>query len=301
VLLKNFDQKFSEQNYKDHANFAYQVQKQTQNAIAELIKKFVTKTKIKNVCITGGYGLNVVSNAFYQKVFPDINFYFEPLSDDSGNSIGVSLLKHRSLTGDSSINKLRTTFFHGFEYQVGDGKEVSIQDVVDHLIDQKSVATFYKKSEGGPRSLGHRSILFDARNKNAKDIINRIKKREWYRPFAAVCLIEDARMFFEMETIKESPFMTISFKSKDNAKETIPGFLHVDGTCRIQTIDETNVLYPLLKKFKEKTGVGVLLNTSFNLAGEPLVETPEDARMTFTNSDLNFVWFPENNRLWIKK
>ena len=298
VVLKGFDKDFSKEDYKEHADLAHQVQKQTQEVVLKLIKKFVDKTQVKNVCITGGYGLNVVSNSYYKEQLPDVNFFFEPLADDSGNSIGVALLKYRSLTNDSIPKPIGTTFFHGFEYPI-DGEETSIDDVVNYLIEGKSVATFFKKAEGGPRSLGHRSILFDPRNKDARDIVNLIKKREWYRPFAVACLEEDATSLFDM--VDKSPYMTMSFRSTDLAKELIPGVLHVDGSCRIQTVDEENVLYPLLKKFKEKTGVGALLNTSFNLAGEPLVETPEDAKITFTNSTLDCVWFPEEDKLWIKK
>lgn len=298
VLFHNFRSEFSESSYQDHANFAYQVQKQTQETVANLIQKFIEKTNIKNICITGGYGLNVVANAFYKNKFPDLNFFFEPLADDSGNSIGIALLKYRVNTSNSSIRKIESTFFHGFEYNVS-GEDTSLNQIVDYLISGKSVASFYKKAEAGPRSLGHRSILFDARNEDAKEIVNRIKNREWYRPFAAVCLEEDAQEFFG--SADTSPFMTISFKCKESHRHLIPGVIHIDFTCRIQTVDSSNILYPLLCKFKEKTGIGVLLNTSFNLAGEPLVETPEDAKNTLIKSSLDYVWFPEVNQLWTKK
>ena len=109
-------------------------------------------------------------------------------------------------------------------------------EVVKHLIDGKIVAIFQGKSEWGPRALGNRSILFDPRNPNAKDIINKVKKREWYRPFAGTILLEYVDEYFEMATIKETPFMCFAVPAKQKAKNKVPGIIHVDGTCRIQTV-----------------------------------------------------------------
>jgi carbamoyltransferase len=153
-------------------------------------------------------------------------------------------------------------------------------------------------AEAGPRALGNRSILFDARDKNAKDKVNSIKKREWYRPFAGMVLEEDANKFFDMGHIIKSQHMTVSFPVKDSALEVIPGVVHVDNTCRIQTIDKTNInIFELLNEFKKITGVGIILNTSFNLAGYPLVETPQNALDTLMSSSLDYVWFPEISKI----
>jgi carbamoyltransferase len=229
-----------------------------------------------------------------------LNFYFEPIADDSGTSIGGAMLAYRVLTKDVAKFPLTSTNFHGNEYYVDDnlGKKCSIDDVVSLLIDQKSVAIFKGKAEAGPRALGNRSILFDARNPQAKRIINKIKNREWYRPFAAMVLKEDASIYFNMIGLSESKYMTISFDATEFAKQTIPGVIHVDNTSRIQTVDKNDgLIYDLLLKFKEQTGVGVLLNTSFNLAGNPLVENIDDAIETLDNSQLDFVWFADQNIL----
>ena len=290
----------TEENFQIYADYAWQVQKQTQDAVCFLIQKAIDKTGSKNICITGGYGLNVVANHYYMTQFPDINFFFEPLADDSGNSIGGAMFMHRTLTGDTSINPISTTFFSGKLHSLEniDGDIVKNKDIANLLADGKSVAVYRGLAEAGPRALGNRSILFDPRNKNAKDIVNKIKKREWYRPFAAMVLEEDANIYFDMEKIKSSPYMTISFPSKEYAMNTIPGVIHVDNTCRIQTVNQKDeYLYDLLKEFKNITGHGVLLNTSFNLAGEPLVETPEDAIRTLNNSCLDYIWFEEKGML----
>jgi len=286
------------ENFQMYADYAWQVQKQTQEAVCYLIEKAINKTGSKNVVITGGYGMNVVANHYYLTKFPEINFFFEPLADDSGNSIGGAMFIHRLLTGDTSIKPLNTTFFSGKHHSLKDihGVPTQTKDVAKLLANGKSVAVYRGLAEAGPRALGNRSILFDPRNKDAKEIVNKIKKREWYRPFAAMVLEEDAHMYFEMGLITSSPYMTISFPVKQYAVENIPGVIHIDNTCRLQTVSELDgYLYELLLEFRKLTGHGVLLNTSFNLAGEPLVETPEDAIKTLNNSTLDYLWFFDKN------
>ena len=168
-------------------------------------------------------------------------------------------------------------------------------DVVKNIIEGKIVAIFQGGSEWGPRALGNRSILFDPRNPDAKDIVNRVKKREWYRPFAGTILLEHANDYFEMLTIKETPYMSYAIPAKQKAKDEVPGIIHVDGTCRIQTVtrEQNKHFYDLIEEFYKQTGVPILFNTSFNLAGEPLVETLEDAKDTVNRSDIDLLYTPE--------
>ena len=168
-------------------------------------------------------------------------------------------------------------------------------EALRHILDQKAVAIFQGESEYGPRALGNRSILFDPRNPDVKDIMNGIKKREWYRPFAGTILLEHAHDYFEMLTIKESPYMSYAIPAKPLAKQTVPGIIHVDGTCRIQTVTQkqNKHFYDLIKLFYDKTGVPILFNTSFNLAGETLVQTLEDAKYTIMRSAIDFIYCPE--------
>jgi carbamoyltransferase len=296
LSLNHISSKVTKDNYQPYADYAWQVQKQTQEALAGLIKKYIDKTGIKNVCLTGGYGLNVVANHYLIEQFPDVNFFFEPLADDSGNSLGAAMRMYRIETGDKNIYPLKDTFYSGKHHNLEKikGQKVSSREVAELLSNGKSVAVFQGLSEAGPRSLGNRSILFDPRDKDAKDKVNLIKKREWYRPFAGMVLESDANIYFNMGKIEKSPFMTVSFPVKDIAVEKIPGVVHVDNTCRIQTVGQDNpVIFELLNIFKDITGLGVILNTSFNLAGEPLVETPDNALDTLKNSVLDYVWFPE--------
>jgi carbamoyltransferase len=287
-------------NHKAYADYAWQVQKQTQEAVAALISKYTQKTGIKNVCITGGYGLNVVANHYYITQFPEINFFFEPLADDSGNSLGAAMKMYRDITLDKTIKPLKHTFVNGKKHDLNNrlGKDVEIKDIALLISNGKSVAVYNGLAESGPRSLGNRSILFDPRDIDAKNKVNKIKKREWYRPFAGMVLEKDADKYFNMGKIKQSEFMTISFPVREYAKNIIPGIIHVDDTCRIQTVNETNIIiYNLLEEFKKITGIGVILNTSFNLAGKPLVETPENAFETLKNSELDYIWFPEISKI----
>jgi carbamoyltransferase len=285
-----------ENDFKIYADYAWQVQKQTQEAVASLIGRYVEKTGVKNVCIAGGYGLNVVANHYYITQFPDVNFFFEPIPDDSGNSIGAAMKLYRDETLDTNVYPLDHIFFNGKKHSLDNivGDKITIKEVAKLLSENKSVAVYQGLAEAGPRALGNRSILFDARDKDAKEKVNKIKKREWYRPFAGMVLEEDAQIYFNTGKIKQSEFMTISFPVTNKALNEIPGIIHVDETCRIQTVNKTNpIIYDLIKEFKDITGVGVLLNTSFNLAGKPLVETPQDAIETLNFSNLDYVWFPE--------
>ena len=167
-------------------------------------------------------------------------------------------------------------------------------EAVKQILNQQIVAIFQNSSEYGPRGLGNRSLLFDPRNKNGKDIVNKIKKREWFRPFAGTVLLEHAHDWFDMGTIKESPYMSYAIPVKEEKKSIIPAITHVDGTCRVQTVtkEQNKKFYEIIKLFYEKTNVPILFNTSFNLAGETLVETKEDAINTLNTSDINYLYIP---------
>ena len=303
MKLLEIPEKITKENYKNYADYCYELQVQTQEAMCALIQKGIDKTGIKNVCISGGYGMNIVSNYYYLQKFPEINFYFEPMCNDSGQSIGSAMLEYRRRSKDMTIYPNQTTSFHGFMYDVKKYKGIttSISQIAKLLSENKSVAVYSGLAEAGQRALGNRSIFFNALNPNAKDIVNKIKNREWYRPFAATVLVEDARTYFDMGRMTESPFMTISFPVNEECIDIIPGIVHVDNTCRIQTVSKSNgYLYELLLEVKKLTGHGILLNTSFNLAGDPLVETPKDAFTTLNNSCLDYLWFEETEQLFVE-
>lgn len=163
------------------------------------------------------------------------------------------------------------------------------------LSEGKIVAIFDGASEFGPRALGHRSILFDPRIDEAKTIINTVKKREPFRPFAGSILLEHVHDYFEMLTLKESPWMTFAVRAKQKAIDEVPGIIHVDFSCRIQTVkreDHPN-FYDLINEFYKITNVPILFNTSFNLGGEAMVETLDDAIDTMNRSEIEFLYIPQ--------
>jgi len=174
-------------------------------------------------------------------------------------------------------------------------ENIQYSDVAELLNRYKVVGLFQGRSESGPRALGNRSMLYTPTDVVGRDYINKIKGREYFRPLAASMMLEHANEWFDMLGIPESPHMTFSFTCKEDKKHIIPSVIHVDGSCRIQTVTEEQNYhyYNLIKAFYNITGVPMVLNTSFNLAGEPLVETIDDAFKTFANSKIDYLYLPE--------
>ena len=141
--------------------------------------------------------------------------------------------------------------------------------------------------------------MYDPSDPNGKDHVNEVKHREYFRPFAGTILEEDVHEWFDLRGMESSPTMMYAVNCQDGIAERIPAIIHVDGTCRIQTVNEKQNphYYNIIKAFKEKTGISIVFNTSFNLAGEPLVETLDDAIRTLANSDIEYLFLPEYNKL----
>jgi carbamoyltransferase len=285
---------YNTQEWKQRVNDAYDLQQETQTHILNLIKKYTEETGIKNVAISGGYGLNCVANYYYLKNLKDINLYIDPVCFDAGISIGTAY--YHSL---EPIQPLQNVYIGhqetSYDLKNLQTQKVSYGDIVNLILQKNIVALFQGKSEAGQRALGNRSLLFDPRVSNGKDIVNQIKKRENFRPFAGTILLEEASKWFNMLSLKESPYMQYAMDAYENAIEQVPGIIHADNTCRIQTVtqEQNEHFYNLINCFFDKTGVPMLLNTSFNLGGEPLVETFEHAIHTLKNSMIEYLYLPE--------
>lgn len=290
-------------------NLAWHVQRDTEQQMYDLIQKAADITGETNIVISGGYGLNCVANYKYLKKFPDFKFYIDPISHDGGTAIGLARYAWYIHSQDAEIKPLKSVYlsaapdYSQLENFVTDNP-LSLQDAtpedVAQLIEQGNiVALFQGQSEGGPRALGNRSILFDPRNVDGKDIVNRVKMREWFRPFAGSVLVEEADNWFDMAGLAESPYMMYAVNVHPAKVDQIPAVTHVDNTCRVQTVsqEQNPNFYALIKEFEKLTGVPVLFNTSFNLAGQPLVETLFDALVTIFNSEINYLYLPDVKKL----
>jgi len=303
---------------KNRRDLAYACQTQTQDQVVRLIKKAVKMSGKNKVVISGGYGLNCVANYYYldQLKDTDIEIYVEPVSNDAGTAMGAAMLFYKDFTKDRSVKNTDHNLYLGPKYNYSpeeiaaivkdhDGvvEDADYDKIVDLLTTRNIVAIFQGGSENGPRALGNRSILFDPREKDGKDFVNLVKRREYFRPFAGTILKDHVHEWFDLRGKDESPSMMYAVNCQPGVEEKIPSIIHVDGTCRIQTVTEeqNQHFYNLIKKFYEKTDVPILFNTSFNLGGDPLVETLEDAVATLVKSDIEYLYLPEYKKLVIIK
>jgi carbamoyltransferase len=317
-LYKFLDEEPSEDNLdvtylESRRDLAYAVQTQTQEQVLRLIRKAVEMSGKKRVVISGGYGLNCVANYWYLGQLKDegIEIYVEPISNDAGTAMGAALLFWHSITQSKEIQKLDTLYL-GPEQKYtereilekvghvgGEVVDATYDDVVDLLTKKNIVTIFQGRSENGPRALGNRSILFDPTYPDGKDFVNTVKRREYFRPFAGTILKEHVHEWFDLRGKDESPHMMYAVNCQPGVAEKIPSIIHVDGTCRIQTVTEEQNLhfYNLISAFYKKTNIPILFNTSFNLGGDPLVETLDDALNTLIRSDIEYLFLPEYGKL----
>ena len=317
-LFDFLDEKSSEDNLdvtylQSRRDLAYAVQTQTQEQVLRLIRKAVEMTGKKRVVISGGYGLNCVANYWYLEQLKDegIEIYVEPISNDAGTAMGAALLFWHDVTRNSEIQKLDTLYLGPKQtysdkeilekvgYAGGEVVDANYDDIVDLLTKKNIVTIFQGRSENGPRALGNRSILFNPTYADGKDFVNTVKRREYFRPFAGTILKEHAHEWFDLRGMDESPHMMYAVNCQPDVAEKIPSIIHVDGTCRIQTVTEeqNHHFYNLIKAFYEKTNIPILFNTSFNLGGDPLVETLDDAINTLVRSDIEYLFLPEYGKL----
>ena len=313
----DWEKDLTESNFR--RDMAFKCQKETEEQVLNLIIKASEMGDNKNVVLSGGYALNCVSNYNYLNMLNvlGINLYVEPNSNDAGTATGAALLYHYRLIeqekdADRSYvyvpRKRNDNLFLGpeYNYSIEDIRrktkkydveiiEYSYNDIAELIKDGNIVSIFQGRSENGPRALGNRSILFNPTIGNGKDIVNRVKGREYFRPFAATVLKEYAHEWFDMRGMEESPNMMYAVDVKDDRKHMIPSVLHVDNTCRIQTVTETQNkhFYKLIEEFHKITDIPILFNTSFNLAGDPLVETIDDAMKVLKASEMEYCYMPE--------
>ena len=296
-------------------NVAKGIQKATEAIIKDIVKMYI-KPEDKTICFTGGVSLNSVCMGKISEWFPQIEEVFIPIVPyDGGLSIGSAQYVYHHIQNNPKLSN--DNYFKPY-LGINYSKEVvnnAIEEFKDKIIIRKKndsevikllsnnniVSIFNEKSESGRRALGNRSILADPRSNNMKDLINeKVKHRQWFRPFAPSILKEEVSNWFEYEV--DSPYMGVVVPFKIKKRDKVPAVVHLDGTGRLQTVSEdiNKWYYNFLKLWHKESGVPILLNTSFN-DREPIVETPTDAIKCYLGTNIDYLYFPEHNILINKR
>jgi carbamoyltransferase len=287
-------------------DLAWRVQHDTEEVLLKRALWLRETTGAKNLCIAGGVGLNCVANGRLAREAGFDNVWIQPASGDDGIAIGCAYYGHLALQkkprtfvmkhaflgrpyGDDDVESAMTKGMTKLETTSHVSEDICAE-AAKLLTEGNVLGWFQGRSEFGPRALGNRSIIADPRSAEMKDKLNkRVKHRQAFRPFAPIVLEERAAEIFEGPG--DSPFMLMAKPVRPEWRSRIPAIVHVDGTARVQTVSrEANErLYLLLKEFEALTGVPVLLNTSFNVKGEPIVETPRDAMQCFLSTGIDYL------------
>jgi len=291
-----------------YADVAASIQRVTEELLLGMANKLHQETGLKRLCIAGGVGLNSVANGRILRETPFEEIYVQPAAGDGGGALGAALWAYHTLMGKPR-NGCMDHAYWGRSYSSGEisgflrenniphreieNDETLLSMVVERLMQGKVIGWFQGRFEWGPRALGNRSIIADPRNPEMKDIVNaKIKFREPYRPFAPSVLAECTEKYFELpNAMRHYParYMLYVVPVKPAEQSRLPAITHVDGTGRLQTVfrQQNPRYYRLIERFGHATGVPVVLNTSFNLKGEPIVNTPANAFNTFSKSEMD--------------
>lgn len=280
--------------FSELSNIAYSVQKSFEETVLSIINDICIDRKIKNICLGGGGFLNCRLNMAINDTKRWDNIYIPPCAGDSGTALGAAIL---SLNEPSNF-KLSNSFLGTRYSQQVIGKklltykikhtETYPKQIASLIANGKVIAIFYGAMEFGQRALGHRSIIADPRKKSSKTKLNSIKKRKQWRPIAPAVLHDYGLEWFENYSF--SPFMTRTFKIKEDKAKIVPAILHIDNSSRLQSVkSDDGFFYELLCAFNSLTGIPLLCNTSFNISS-PIVQSAEDALATFFNSAIDYLY-----------
>jgi carbamoyltransferase len=291
-----------------YADIAASIQQVTEELLLNMARHLHRETGLQRLCIAGGVGLNSVANTRILKETPFEQVFVQPAAGDGGGALGAALWAYNTLLnkprhfimphaywGSSNSDAQIGDFLHhgGIPFRHFDDENELLDHVVERLTRGKVVGWSQGRFEWGPRALGNRSILADPRNPEMKDIVNaKIKFREPYRPFAPSVLAECAEKYFDLPQAQchhPARYMLYVVPVRESQRSTLAAITHVDGTARLQTVfrDQSPRYYRLIERFGQATGVPVVLNTSFNLRGEPIVNTAANGFQTFCNSEMD--------------
>ena len=300
----------ADQSEQEKFDLAASLQAATEKLFHIFLTQVFSKINCTNVCFAGGVALNSVMLGKVKQWFPHLsNVFVPPVPYDGGLCIGAAQYRtHHQLNvprvswkpfphAALGIDYAREDIIYAIQKHGLTWKEANDDDVIDLLDKQQIVSLFSGRAESGRRALGHRSIVADPRNADMKQKINdKVKHRQWFRPFAPSILSEELNNW--LETTQSSPYMSFVAKFRQNRKDLVPAVVHLDGTGRYQTVHKEidPWWHGFISKWQSKTGVPILLNTSFN-DSEPIVESPEHAVKCFNGTDIDVLYFPEHNIL----
>lgn len=305
-ILKKFyglktDAREQDLTKSEYAHVAAKLQNDSEELILALTNKLQGETKQPNLCYAGGVALNGLIN---KKIVMESKFkkiFIQPAANDGGLGLGCALYGYYHYLENKRNSFLKNTFLgrryesqyasaiNNFSKGIQVKKFPNITEVGAKLISEGNIIGWFQGgSEFGPRALGNRSILADPRKKESRVRINKeIKKRYWWQPFAPSIMKKHVKDYFE--SVEESPYMLVVYHVKESVRNKIPAVVHVDGTARVQTVEKGTIFFDLLNNFYNITKIPLLLNTSFNLKNEPIVETPTDAINCYLKSKLDYL------------
>ncbi len=284
-----------------HWDMAASVQRVIEVIMLRIVRNLHERTGMKNLCMAGGVALNCVSNGRIIREGPFENLWVQPAAGDAGGALGAALFVDNCVLDKPRKTRIEHAYWgpsfsddeirgyldaRGAPYRTVSREEMIAETARRLNDDQAVVGWFQGRLEWGPRSLGSRSILADARNEeNWKRVNLKIKFRESFRPFAPAVIAEKTSEWFDID--RESPYMLLVCPVREGKR--IPAVTHVDGSARLQTVERQHhpEFYDLLTAFDERTGCPVLINTSFNVRGEPIVCTPDDAYLCFMRTQMD--------------
>jgi len=286
-----------------HKDLAASVQKVTEEIMLRQARDLNKRTGLTRLCMAGGVALNCVANGRVVRETPFKEIFIQPAAGDAGGAVGVAAYIYHTVMGKERVNVWKHAYLGPsftteeirayLDKQGQPYRELSREELLEEtsrLIDEQNVVGWFQgRMEFGPRALGNRSILADARNPANKDVVNlKIKFRESFRPFAPSVLAERSSEYFELDC--ESPYMLLVAQVRPD-KRHVPSVTHVDGSARIQTVtrEQNELYYDLIKAFEKRTGCPVIINTSFNVRGEPIVCTPHDAYLCFMRTNMDYL------------
>ena len=290
-----------------HMDIAAALQEALEETVMHLLTQLRKQTGEKNLCMAGGVSLNCSMNGKIARSGLFDAIWIHPAAHDSGTSVGAALYGyHNLLRQPRTVNRSPKVYLgpghptsavesalKEFGPKITHHRPTDLFDEVSGALEAGKVVGWYQgRMEWGPRALGNRSILAYARRDDMKDVVNHaVKLREGFRPFAPACLAEEASNWFDMTGLSDSPYMLFVMPVKADKRGKIPAVTHVDGSARVQTVtaEQNPKFHQLLSAFYKRTGVPVFMNTSFNVKGEPIVNTPADAVRCFLNTQIDLL------------